>query len=160
MTRSASLLCALAALAGCADDDASEPTRPDPIFPADFGATWQEARTCRFSHDHELRSIRVFADADAFVPYTEWSEPYPVGATIVKIEYEDDQCQKIQGYSAMQKLEEGAAPEGYDWIWQKLDAAQRVETGSDIPARCIDCHEYHCRAPYGFDFACGEDLPF
>jgi hypothetical protein len=138
----------------------TEPPAPAPIFPADFQSSWQEARSCRFSHDHELRSIRVFADSAAFEPYTLWSAPYPVGATIVKIEYEDDECTEVQGLSAMQKLAKGADPELGDWIWQKLDAKRKVIVAEDVPARCIDCHEYHCRAPWGFDLACGEDLPF
>lgn len=148
-----------AALLGCSGEEPEAPA-PEPIFPADFETAWQEARSCRFSHDHELRSSRVFADADAFVPYTTWSEPYPPGATIVKIEYEDDLCQKVQGYSAMQKLVVGSEPELGDWRWQKLDAELRVRSSADLPARCIGCHAYHCRSPWGFDLACGEDLPF
>jgi hypothetical protein len=145
-------------LSACSDD--AEPARPDPIFPPDFETAWKEARSCRFSHDHDLRSIRVFADAQAFEPYTLWSKPYPVGATIVKIEYDDDQCTKVMGLSAMQKLPQGADPALGDWLWQKLDAKQQVIQSEDIPGRCIDCHEFHCRPPYGFDLACGENLPF
>lgn len=156
MTRSPFVLALL--LIACSDDAAVE--SPAPIFPADFADSWQEARDCRFSHDHELRSIRVFADVDAFEPYTQWSKPFPVGATLVKLEYDDDQCQNLIGFSAMQKLESGAAPDDYDWKWQKLDAKRRVDESGDIPTRCVTCHRYHCREPYGFDLACGENLPF
>jgi hypothetical protein len=147
----------LLSLGACSDE--AEP-RPEPIFPADFAGSWQEARSCRFSHDHELRTIRVFADVAAFGPYTTWSASYPAGATIVKIEYDDEACTKLVGYSAMQKLESGADTERGDWLWQKLDAKRSVKTDRDIPGRCLDCHAYHCRSPYGFDLACGEDLPF
>ena len=151
-------LLVLVSLAACSDEPG--PAQPEPIFPSDFETTFQETRSCRFSHDHELRSIRVFADAAAAEPYTTWSKPYPARATIVKIEYEDDQCTEVQGYSAMQKLEPGADPVNGDWLWQKLDAKRVVSSAEDIPSRCLDCHEYHCRPPYGFDLACGEDLPF
>ena len=61
---------------------------------------------------------------------------------------------------AMQKTEPGSDAKNGDWLWQKLDAGRRVEQADDIPSRCLDCHEYHCAPPYGFDLACGENLPF
>ena len=138
----------------------TEPPGPAPIFPADFEASWQEARSCRFSHDHDLRSIRVFADAAAYTPYLDWTAPFPMGATLVKIEYEDADCQVVLGLTAMQKLPVGSDPPVRDWAWQKLDASRKVLSATDVPSRCIDCHEYHCREPYGWDWTCGKDLAF
>ena len=151
------LLIALA-LSACADDP--EPAPLEPLFPPDFETAWQEARSCRFSHDHDLRTVRVFADLAAYGPYLDWTGPFPVGATLVKIEYDDATCGTVLGFTAMQKLPAGSAPEARDWAWQRLDASKRVISSDDVPARCVDCHEYHCREPYGWDWTCGKDLPF
>jgi hypothetical protein len=153
-------LAAACVLVACSGDDTVEPTPPAPLFPTDFQETYKEARDCRFSHDHELRSIRVFADDAAYDSYVNWSKPYPPGATLVKLEYDDTSCENLIGYSVMQRLVEGSAANEYDWAWQKLDAKRRVERSADIPERCVTCHEYHCRPPYGYFVACGEDLPF
>jgi len=148
-------------LNACSNDSAEQPPEsPQPLFPVDFESLWSEARECRFSHDHELLSIRVFVDPSGFDSYTTWSRPYPIGATIVKIEYDDEACTERVGLSVMQKRDPGADPESGDWRWLKLDPEYRAITRSDIPARCVTCHEAHCRTPYGFDMACGANLPF
>src|SRR5690606_32407663 len=59
--------------------------RSPPVFPADFAETYTVARPCFLTHEHELRYVQVFADALAYPTYTEFEDPYPVGATIVKI---------------------------------------------------------------------------
>lgn len=131
------------------------PSFTDPVFGdiADYG----EVRDCRHSHEHELRHIRVFADALALEVYDIWDRPYPVGSTIVKLEYDDEECENLLGYTAMKKLEAGENPAGHDWWWQKLDEDKQV-TEEGAPFSCIDCHEHHCAPPDGFDLTCAEEL--
>lgn len=157
---------ACASLAGCDDPeptadaavDAGTPD-PEPVFPADFAERYSEARDCRNSHEHELRYIRVLVSPEAREPYAALSPetPYPVGSTLVKEEYDDDQCETLLGYTAYKKLPKGENPAGGDWWWQKLDAERRVvEEGA--PWRCINCHTVHCAPPYGFDLTCAEEI--
>lgn len=131
----------------------------DPVFPADFAARWREMRDCRFSHEHELRNIRVLASPDAEASYAALSPdaPYPVGATLLKIEYDDDQCAVPIEYTAMRKLAPGENPAGGDWRWQRVRVDRQViENGA--PWRCINCHTVHCAPPMGYDLTCAEEL--
>lgn len=128
------------------------------MFPEDFADVYHEVRDCRSSHEHELHHIRVLASPDAEAPYAALSPdtPYPVGATLLKLEYDDDACETLVGYTAYRKLEPSENPEGGDWWWQKLDAEQRViEEGA--PWRCLNCHAVHCAPPYGYDLTCAEE---
>jgi hypothetical protein len=161
MCRSRPLLGVLAAvgLFGC-----PTPT-VEPPFPADFETTWTEAReSCTLSHDHELTYIRVFADDAAVDPYTYQVEPYPVGARLLKVEYDDEDCTDIVDYVMMERLENGAAPADLDWRWLRYDADRRLVTDRRFePERCIDCHTCHCgMLPYGWELTCsisGEEPP-
>lgn len=98
--------------------------------------------------------MRVVADAAAFDPYTLFDRPYPVGATIVKLEFDDEGCTgPVAQYSAMKKTEPNGNPAGGDWWWQRVDADRAVlEEGA--PVRCLDCHTAHCAEPYGMDLTC------
>lgn len=134
-------------------------TGPQPVFPADAERAWAEIRDCRHSHEHELRHIRVFASPTAAEPYQALSPdvPYPVGATLVKLEYDDAACTDLLGYTALQKLEPGAQPAAGDWLWQRVSADRQViEEG--VLSRCIGCHEEHCTPPYGYDLTCAEEI--
>lgn len=161
----------VACAAACSDDaartDAGVPdagVRPDaamiePVFPGDFATRWREMRDCRFSHEHELRNIRVLASPDAEAAYAALSAdtPYPVGATLVKLEYDDDTCAEVIEYTAMKKLAAGENPAGGDWRWQRVSVDRRViEDGA--PWRCINCHTWHCAPPMGYDLSCAEEL--
>jgi hypothetical protein len=139
-------------------DAGHEPARAA-VFPADFADRYRETRDCRHSHEHELHYIRVLVSADAEAPYAALSpdEPYPVGATLVKAEYDDELCELLVGYTAYEKRAKGENPAGGDWWWQKLDADENVlEEGA--PWRCINCHTVHCAPPYGYDLTCAEEL--
>lgn len=133
---------------------------------------WTEMRDCRFTHEHELRYIRVLADDLAVEPYAALSpeKPYPVGARMVKIEYFDKDCTELLGMTAYRKEPPGYWPEGHDWRWQNLDAERHViEDGKVI--RCVTCHEGHCTPKEqarpgraycdypncGYDLTCGEE---
>src|SRR6185503_21382768 len=119
-------------------EDAGPPAR-QAVFPADFAERYHEKRDCRSSHEHELHYIRVLVDDAAEAPYAALSpeQPYPPGATLLKVEYDDEGCETLVNFTAYQKLEPGENPEGGDWWWQKLDAQQRViEEGA--PWRCLN----------------------
>lgn len=150
------LLWFCACTAGAADE-----SEPEPLFPEGFADQYVEMRDCRHSHEHELRFIRVFASPSAQEPYAKLSAdvPYPEGALLLKVEYDDFPCEDdaVLGYTVMQKLAPGTSADGRDWRWQKLDA-DRALLEDGAPFRCINCHEQHCAPPYGFDLSCAEEL--
>ncbi len=135
---------------GCGDD---------PPFPEDFERELFEARTpCTLSHDHDLRYIRVFANGGAFESYTRYGEqiPYETDALLLKVEYYDEACTEIRGYTTMRKLPVGSDPAHLDWEWQKF-GADRVPRNDPrtVPSTCITCHSFHCaEPPYGWDYSC------
>lgn len=137
---------------------------PQPVFDPVELEGWREMRDCRHSHEHELNRIRVVVSPETETPYAELSPdfPYPVGARLVKMEYDDPDCEVLVGYTAMKKLAEGAMPEGGDWLWQRVSTElEVVEEGA--PERCVTCHTYHCAPPdlaghMGFDLTCAEEL--
>lgn len=113
----------------------------EPVFPEDFAKTYTQGRDCRRSIDHDLRYIIVMADDLAIEPYTLRNGPFPVGATLVKMEHEDEACTDLVSYTAMQKLEKGANPSGGDWHWQRVTLERQVLEGSDTIQMCTMCHE-------------------
>jgi hypothetical protein len=153
----------LALCAACRDDnpaqDDPEPDAgPPPAFPADFAEHYLEMRDCRFSHEHDLRSIRVLASETAQDSYARLTPdaPYPPGATLVKLEYDDELCTELLGYTVMHKLAPGENPAGYDWLWQRVGPDRQVlEQGATWT--CVNCHTYHCAPPYGYDLTCAEE---
>lgn len=158
-TRKLWLFLASALPCACAMEARKQP--PQPVFPADFESQYSEMRDCRQSHEHELRFIRVLASPSAQAPYAALSAdtPYPVGAILVKAEYDDFGCEAetLLGFTAMQKLAEGESPDGGDWRWQKLDTERAlIEDGA--PERCVNCHVQHCAPPHGYDLSCAEEI--
>lgn len=137
----------------------------EPVFPEDFAKTYTQGRTCRRSIDHDLRWIVVMVDDAAIEPYTLRNGPFPVGATLVKMEHETDDkdCSKPPvSYTAMQKLEAGANPGGGDWHWQRVTITGQVLEGFDTIQRCTMCHE-KCGVPTdggpltgGYEWTCAE----
>ena len=142
--------------AGC---DPEGPEGPEPVFPADAEIAWTEIRDCRHSHEHELRFIRVFASPEAEAPYLALSPevPYPVGAKLVKLEYDDANCTQLLGFTALEKQPPGSLPAGGDWLWQRVSPKREVmEEGAMF--RCINCHQEHCEPPHGYDLTCAEEI--
>ncbi len=139
------------ALATC--DGGSEPPPADPLFPADYAATFTEVRDCRTSADHDLTHVRVFADPVALDAYTTRGEPLPDGSLLVKEEHADETCTDLVGFAVMMR-EEGYDPDRGDWHWQKLDADRRVTQDGRLE-RCGGCHSL-CEEPSGFDWTCAE----
>jgi hypothetical protein len=148
---------ALSVLAVACSDDANTPdaTTEVPVFPADYAATFQEVRNCRNSIDHDLMRIRVLASPDAVASYTNRNAEFPVGAIFLKEEYDggDTDCSgPITRFSVAQKLEAGAAPELFDFTWQRVDTERRVVT-EDVK-RCWNCHSMCGQPPEGYLGTC------
>ena len=140
---------ALVILAACGTDPATPPGEAS-ILPDDW-ATFAEVRNCRSSSDHDLDRIRVVADPAARPIYTSRTGEFPLGATIVKPEYDfgDTTCTgEIVQWTVMQKIE-GTEHLGYKW--QRLDATGKVVTTDD--ARCYQCHG-DCVGESGFAGTC------
>jgi hypothetical protein len=134
--------------------------RAQPVFPADFARTYEEMRDCRQSHEHELHYIRVMVSPTAQAPYAALSPdmPYPAGATLLKVEYDEEDCAgPVVLYTAYRKLELNANPIGNDWLWQRVSPEREViEQGA--PWVCVNCHMHHCAPPMGYDLTCAEEL--
>jgi hypothetical protein len=138
------------------DDDAADAApQAEAVFPADYASTYTEVRNCRQSGDHDLNHIRVLADPRALGPYTHHDAPIPVGAVLLKEEYEfgDDTCAgPIKQWTVMKHLAAGTAPDQLDWKWQRVDADRKV-VGEDTP-RCSGCHSGCTEANGGYEWTC------
>ena len=142
---------------------ACEPADPGPPapFPADYESSWTETRDpCRLSHDHQLRYIRVFADELAAPSHLDLGQPYPVGAKLLKAEYDDEACESLVSFVVMEKLRAGADPVNYDWDWSRWSPGREyLDRPDEVPRLCVGCHEYHCsELPFGYDLSCAPDL--
>jgi hypothetical protein len=125
------------------------------VFPADYAATFQEVRDCRFSLEHDLVQVRVLASPDAFVAYTDRVAPFPIGAIVLKEEYDgsDEACAgPVERFTVMQKLEVGASPSTLDWKWEEAGANRRT-IEIDVMA-CTRCHMDCRQPPEGYDSTC------
>ncbi|MFO7563906.1 MAG: cytochrome P460 family protein [Enhygromyxa sp.] len=145
---------AVGLLTGCPSDDGDD-AGPAPDFPADYASSYAEVRDCRPSGDHNLNTIRILASPEALAPYQERLEPFPVGAVVLKEEFDfgDSDCSgPIKRWTVMRRLETGSSPETLDWAWQDVDADRRV-LEEDKPA-CIGCHQGCGVAPDGYDWTC------
>lgn len=141
---------------GCSDEPPSEPTGPS--FPANYAATYKEVRNCRPSGDHDLNRVRVVADPAAFGPYSKRDAPFPVGAVVLKEEYDiaDTNCSgPITQWTVMKRLTKGSAPKTLDWLWEKVNN-KRAVVETDTP-RCYGCHTACTPAAGGFENTC--ELP-
>lgn len=135
----------LVVVAACADP-------ADPVFPADYRATYTEVRNCRQSSDHDLHRIRVMAAPDALEPYTTRASAFPVGAVVLKEEFDfaDTDCSgDIIEWTVMQKTADSAH---LGWHWQDVRPGRDVST-ENLP-RCINCHTTCGVAPDGYDGTC------
>lgn len=144
---------------GGEDDGTSSSTGSDPengpVFPENYAATYTEVRNCRPSGDHDLNVIRVLADPTALGPYQNHDAPIPVGAILLKEEYDfsDPTCSgPIVQWTVMQRLAAGTATDKLDWKWQLVDS-QRNVTGVDTP-KCYGCHTGCTDAAGGYEGTC------
>jgi hypothetical protein len=146
-------------LIGCSDDapgpDASPPRAA--IYPADYAATYQEVRSCRYSLDHDLMRIRILVSPGHAASYLARTAPIPAGAIVLKEQFDeaDTTCTgPIKKLSAMYRLDTGTSPEKLDWEWQETDPTGLDTTEDEL--KCSSCH-YACRG--GFDGTCAEPDP-
>lgn len=131
----------LSLAAACSGGDDGDDVGDAPFFPADYASSYTEVRDCRGSGDHDLNMVRMLADPVAVGPYQGRDAPFPVGAVVIKEEYEfgDMVCSgPIKQWTVMKRLAEGSSPETLDWAWQRVDSERNV-VGVDTP-RCIGCH--------------------
>lgn len=159
------LMLALALCLAACDDPASAPDGPPPLFDRAELETLLERVPCRHSHEHDLRHVRIFVDAESAALYQRCvlrdepcEQPFAPGALFVKLEYDREGCldEEFVGYTATRKVEPGTYPEGVDWRWQRLDADLRVMQDGAPPV-CLRCHIDHCAAPEGHDLRCTPD---
>ncbi|MCA9651082.1 MAG: cytochrome P460 family protein [Myxococcales bacterium] len=137
----------------CPGDDSS--AGPEPLFPADYEASYVEVRNCRGSGDHDLNNIRILADPVALPYYQDRQGAFPEGAVVIKEEYDfgDTTCEgELKQWTVMRKLAADASPDTLDWEWQRVDEQRRV-VGED-EMRCISCHTGCGVPPDGFDWTC------
>ena len=145
--------CACLAL-GCGDEAAPE----EPLFPADYAASYVEVRDCRASSDHDLTRVRVLAAPDTVATYQGRAQPFAPGALVLKAEYDyaDTACEgDAESWTVMRRLAEGSSPETLDWEWQDVNAERRVVSTND--SRCIGCHTACGVPPGGYQGTCTEE---
>ncbi len=133
-------------LAACGQDATT------PAFRADYAATFVEVRNCRSSADHDLHKIRILADPAALAPYRDRTAQFPLGAIVLKEEYDfaDGDCSgDVIEWTVMEKL---PSADNLGWSWQRVDAKRAVVTDDD--ARCITCHAACGVAPDGYAGTC------
>lgn len=137
------------------DDDGGGSDGPEPLFPDDYAASYTEVRNCRGSGDHDLNNIRILVDPSGLAPYENRTDPFPVGAIVLKEEYDfgDIACAgEVVQWTVMQRLPAGSSPSTLDWTWQKVDP-DRIVLTEDEP-RCIGCHQGCGVEPDGYAGTC------
>ncbi|HUS28443.1 MAG TPA: cytochrome P460 family protein [Kofleriaceae bacterium] len=125
---------------------------PTPLIEKGYASSFTEVRNCRSSSDHDLHRIRVVADGASLDPYLTRATPFPLGATIVKEEYDfaDTACAgDILEWTVMQRIDG-------DWRWQRLEPGNGADlrVKSDDDARCINCHATCGAPPDGYEGTC------
>lgn len=152
----AALALSAAVVAACSGDSSdTENSGPAALFPADYAATYSEVRNCRSSTEHDFSRVRVLADPNALGPYRDRNADFPVGAVVLKEQYDfgDTDCTgAILRWTVMERLPTGSSPETLDWRWQDVEPSRAVKTENE--ARCIGCHTTCGVAPDGYQGTC------
>jgi hypothetical protein len=125
----------------------------EPLFPASYRDEYTMVRDCRTSIEHDLVSVRVWANPAATGPYQTRTGELPDGALLVKEEYSDRECTDLIGFTVMRR-EAGYAPAEGDWHWQSV-AFDRNVVEDGVIFECFACHLEDCGLPpEGFDGTC------
>lgn len=131
-----------------------------PVFPADYAATYALERGCRSSSDHDLQMIKIYVDPTAAPAYEARDAPFPIGALIVKEQYDfgDPDCAGpiVQWTAARHDVEStDVATDHLGWTWQRVHPDRTVDTQDDT--RCYGCHK-DCTDPTmnGYRFMCSQ----
>lgn len=149
------VLTTLGAATGCEGEspDGEDGGVETTLFPASYQETYAEVRNCRANGgSHNFNQIRVLADPDAYDAYLERDGGFPVGAVVLKEEYESDDfdCSgDIVQWTVMQRTEND--DERLNWVWQTVDG--RREVVNENEPRCYGCHAA-CVAPDGYESTC------
>ena len=138
----------LIAVAACSD-------APEVLFPESYAASYTEVRGCRASSDHDLNKIRVLVDPAALAPYTMRAGDFPVGAVVLKEEYDfaDSTCTgELVQWTVMKRI---AGTLNGGWRWQRvLREGREVVSEDEDSARCINCHSQCGVPPDGYLGTC------
>jgi len=128
----------------------------EPIFPANYRDTYSIVRDCRLSIEHGGVMIRVWADPTSAQAYLDEENPLPIGAVVVKEEFEGVDCltdSELVRWRPMRKEAPGFDPEHGDWAWQWVEADRSVLLNDKTT--CIGCHlDPECVAR---DYMCTEN---
>ncbi len=129
----------------------------DPVaeFPAAYLNTYTQTRGCRSSPDHDLNHVTVLVDPAALEPYMNRVSAFPVGAVVLKPEfdYSDPDCTGTPiEWTVMVKLAPGSSPDTLDWHWQRINGDRSVRT--DDEPRCYGCHTGCTTSTDGYDHTC------
>jgi hypothetical protein len=136
-------------LCGC-----PEPPPPDvePLFPESYASDWTMVRDCRRSIDHDLAWVQIWTDPTARATYEAREGTLPVGSTLLKEEFADEDCTDLVGFTVMRR-EEGFAPTKGDWHWQEVTLdGEVVLDGSKF--ECFHCHTNCGGTAEVFDWTC------
>jgi hypothetical protein len=127
---------------------------PEIVLGANYRKDFTKVRTCRFSVEHDLSYMQVWANAEAAALYEAGPYPFRAGAVIVKEQFSDANCVHLSGYTLMKKGGAGTDSRFGDWRWYRLDDDFRIVEDGSKTSRCGSCHaQPACRAR---DFACAE----
>lgn len=123
------------------------------LFPAGYQDTYEEVRNCRANGgSHNFNQVRVMADPDAYDAYLERDGGFPVGAVVLKEEYESDDLDcagDVVQWTVMQRVDND--DERLNWVWQTVDGERQVVNENE--PRCYGCHAA-CVAPDGYESTC------
>jgi hypothetical protein len=127
-------------------------------FAANYQTTYQKLHSCKASQHPAAKYVETWLSPDAkeaWAAYAALPEgstatvALPVGAVLVKTQFDDAACKELKNFTVMEKLAVGAAPTTGDFRWQHVDidgACLNCDNGS----ACSSCHtQPACR-----DFVC------
>jgi hypothetical protein len=145
------LLAAAFAQGACGDDSGSD-GGPAP-FPDDYRTLYTEVRDCRFSLEHDLKYIRVFASPDAVDAYLTRATSIPVGAILVKEQYGDSDtvCATLVDYAVMVRSAQDMEI-STDWEFLHVSGQHRI-VREDV-GKCVTCHVDCGVEPDGYEGTC------
>lgn len=141
---------AVASLSGCPEPAPAV----DPLFPEAYQTDWTMVRGCRRSIEHDFAYVQVWANEAAAAVYQAREGTLPEGSTLLKEEFDDEECTDLIGFTLMRR-EEGFAPTKGDWHWQEVTFDREVVLdGAEFT--CFHCHEDCGGMDTAFDWTCAE----
>jgi hypothetical protein len=108
----------------------------------DFRATFTKLNHERFTSRGHLRDrfdVDVYVNALAKEAWDAGAHEYPVGAVLVKDQFDHGVADRRAGVLVMEKREAGYDPEEGDWRWLVLGLNGGIEREGKIDA-CVLCH--------------------